>query len=213
MAAVPFPKIQGWPTNASVLAGTFAGPILHALMDPVMLVHTGWYVDSLGKGPVWHRWLHRLDKGAQTPRIGIAMVAALYGLATRDIVVFDRAAARMPISLKPGASTSEAQDGLLEESIARVVRDRDQILVRDLVEGLVPAKLSRQQQEDWLRDRGISWHGRNADPAALVAGIHLAGLFVRLEVGLDVLEQEHESVESLLSEIEMAVHERLSTSR
>ncbi len=74
-------------------------------------------------------------------------------------------------------------------------------------------KLSRKRQEEWLCDTGISLSVLEPDPADFLAGLHLAGLFVRLEAALDLLEPEREALEHVLYEIEMTVYERVSLSR
>lgn len=213
MTALSFPTMDDWPANASVLGGSFAGQILHALNDPVMIMYTGWYVDSLKEGPVWHRWLHKQKKEARTPRMGIAVISALYGLIARRIIEIDSAMVERSILFKPGTNEVGVQDGVLERTIAGAVRDSGRLPISRLVEDLVPVKLSRKGQEEWLRDKGIQLSVLEPDPADLLAGLHLAGLLVRLEAAVDLLEPAREALEDVLFDIEMAVYDRVSLSR
>jgi hypothetical protein len=202
-----FPRSERWPVQASLLGGAHAPLIVKALNDPVLIVYMGWYVDSLSEGPVWHRWAHQLEKDPSGPRVGVAFLSALYGLACHGMVEFCGTGEEVP-TLRVCSESAESGllDGTLESELLDHVRRHGGCTIASLLEHVLPKKgwLRRDHPEDWLRKRGIELHGQDASPEHLVAALGLAALFVELEAGLGIEEPRRDRLEELLYAIEIA---------
>lgn len=212
MAREFFPSNERWPLTASLLGGAHAQLILGALNDPVMIVYTGWYVDSLRKGPVWHRWDHQFEKDPFGPRVGIAFLSALYGLACHGLLEFCTDPGAKAPSVRACSVTPKADllDGTVECEILDHVRVHSGCAIEALLDHVLPkGSLRRGNAEHWLRDHRIRLHGQDPSPERLVAALALAAQFVELEAGLGIEEQRRDRLEELLYEIEIATFRHL----
>lgn len=207
-----FPRWSHWPLHSSALGGAHAQLIIAALNDPALIVFAGWNVDSFQSGPVWHRWAKQLEKDALGPRIGVAFLSALYGLACHGMLQLPGTGGNAPL-MRLGAERdgSALLAGSLEAELLAYARDRDGCSIQDAIEHLLPKKgwLRRDHPEDWFHKHGIALHGRDAKPERLVASLGLAALFVELETGRGIEEPQGEELAKLLEKTEKATFQHL----
>jgi hypothetical protein len=186
--------------------------IIAALNDPALVVFTGWYVDSLQKGPVWHRWAKELEKDALGPRIGVAFLSALYGLACHGMLELRDSGGRALV-LHPGSGPDDSAliAGSLEGQLLAHVLGHEGCTLEHAIDHLLPKKgwLRGDHPEGWFQKHGIVLHGRDAQPERLVAALGLAALFVELETGSGIEEPQGEQLAALLEKTEKATFQHL----
>jgi hypothetical protein len=206
MTLQPFPRTTRWPARASVLGGAFAHLILQALTDPSLISYTGWYMDDLERGPIWHRWWYRLDKKKDASvRVGVAFLSALYALADHGIVEFTTARGEDP---RVRAGFELGDDRLLganlEAAIVRCVHRRGEPSIKELLADAIPpsAPRRRDRADEWLQVQRMQ--PRDSEPEQLAAALELAARFVELEAGLGLEGPDQDQLEDLLAQIELA---------
>lgn len=213
------------PEEASLIAYEFHALLIQVLNQGCLISYIGWYVDSLARGPVWHRW----GKGEQA-KLGVSLIASVYALWVRgllDIVVRPGEGRALDVVLSRGVDPTPVLPPL-ETDILALVGPGSEASARDIVERLaLPSKKrgigawffsgtpskKEQGQSGWFAHTS-TWHSEAA-PVHVQQALDLAKALVALQVGTDLAgraeidEPELERREEALDVIEVEIFDAL----